>query len=133
MPRFEKSLDKNIVNAINMIKSLGREKIKFIMIFGSIAKGTSTVLSDIDIAIYYEGDKTERFNFRIEALGQVQNRFDIQIFQDLPIYIQKDLLSTGKIIFMTSYEETFRIFMKTIKEFELFKPIMDRYLSKIGA
>ena len=35
-------------------------------------------ISDIDIAVYYEGSKEERFRFRKQILGRVNDKFDIQ-------------------------------------------------------
>ena len=62
----------------------------------------------------------------------VSNEFDIHIFQDLPLYVQKDIISTGKMIYSVDYRETFDIFMKTIRVFEDFKPRLEVYYSGLG-
>lgn len=128
----KKTIEPDISNVITKIKDIGRAKIIFIVLYGSVAKGKSISLSDIDIAVYYHGDKKERFDFRIKILGRVNNKFDIQTFQDLPLYIQNDILSTGKVIYYKEYKDIFNIFMKTIREFEDFRPRLELYYSGMG-
>lgn len=122
----------DISGVINKIKDIGGKKIRFIILFGSAAKGTSTGFSDIDIAVFYDGERRERFEFRTRVLGRVPSKFDIQTFQDLPLYIQKDILATGKVIYYRNYKDIFDIYMKTIKEFEDFKPRLELYYSGLG-
>ncbi|MBC7081652.1 MAG: nucleotidyltransferase domain-containing protein [Thermoplasmatales archaeon] len=59
----------------------------------------NTPLSDIDISVYYDDIREERFKFRIEVLGNISENVDIQIFQDLPIYIKKEVISKGNILY----------------------------------
>lgn len=112
--------------------TLGGERIRFIVLYGSAVSGNLNELSDIDLAVFYDGDKKERFDFRVKILGRVGNEFYIQIFQDLPLYIQQDIISTGNVLYHSDYEEVFSIFMKTIKEFEDFKPRLNLYYSSMG-
>jgi predicted nucleotidyltransferase len=123
------NVKEDIHSVVNQIKKIGGKKIKFIILYGSIAEGNQTPLSDIDIAVYYEGSKEERFKFRIEVLGNVNDKFDIQTFQDLPLYIRKEIISHGEILYQKNYSEIFDIFIKTIKSFGDFKPRLDIYYS----
>lgn len=125
-------LEQSMSDAINKIKAIGGDKVRFVVLYGSAAKGKLTKLSDIDIAVFYNGDKNERFEFRKKILGRVSNEFDIQIFQDIPLYMQKDILSTGKVIYFVNYLETFEIFMEVIRRFEDFKPRLEVYYSGLG-
>ncbi len=126
------ALEQSKSNVINKIKDIGGDKVRFAVLYGSAAKGKLTRLSDIDIAVFYNGDKSERFEFRKKILGRVGNEYDIQIIQDLPLYLQKDILSTGKVIYFVDYRETFEIFMKIIRRFEDFKPRLEIYYSGSG-
>jgi len=63
--KSKKSLEPEISDVITKIKDIGGDSIKFIILFGSAAKGRSTNLSDIDIAVFHSGDKRERFQFRV--------------------------------------------------------------------
>ena len=122
----------DVYSVVNQIKKIGKEKIKFIILYGSVVECNQTPLSDIDLAVYYEGSKEERFKFRMEILGNVNDKFDIQTFQDLPLYIRKEIISHGEIPYQKNYSEIFDIFIKTIKSFGDFKPRLDIYYSGLG-
>ncbi|MFA4934781.1 MAG: nucleotidyltransferase domain-containing protein [Candidatus Methanoperedens sp.] len=130
--KFKKSLEPDISDVIAKIKDIGGDNIKFILLYGSAAKGRSTNLSDIDIAVFYSGDKRERFQFRVKILGRIGNKFDIQTYQDLPLYIQNEILSSSEVLYFSDYTEIFNTFMKTIREFEDFKPRLELYYSSMG-
>ena len=108
------------------IVALGKKKVRFIVLFGSYASGKQTPLSDIDIAVYYDGNKEERFKFRIKASGSLPDKVDLHVFQDLPVLIQKEVLS-GKILYYKDYQFTFNEYMKVIKEFNLFEKYYNEY------
>lgn len=125
------NIKKDISSAVKLIRKIGGKKIKFIILYGSYAKGKQTPLSDIDIAVYYDDSKEDRFNFRMKILGSLNDKFDIQTFQDLPLYIQKEIISNGEILYQKNYSEIFDIFIKTIKNFKDFKPRLDIYYSDL--
>ncbi|MHA1301872.1 MAG: type VII toxin-antitoxin system MntA family adenylyltransferase antitoxin, partial [Candidatus Helarchaeota archaeon] len=120
-------MEQEISKISKKIRKIGKEKVRFIILYGSIVKSKNTSLSDIDFAVFFKGDKVERFNFRKRILGRVRDKCDIQIFQDLPLYIRKDIITNGKVLFFADYKEIFEIYYKTIKEFENFKPRLELY------
>lgn len=128
----KKPLEPDISDVVAKIKDIGGDSIKFIVLYGSAAKGRSTNLSDIDIAVFHSGDKRDRFQFRMKILGRIGDQFDIQTYQDLPLYIQNEILSSGEVLYFNDYTEIFNTFMKTIKEFEDFKPRLELYYSSMG-
>ena len=130
--KSKKSLETEISDVIAKIKDLGGDRIKFIVLYGSAAKGKRTNFSDIDIAVFHSGDKRERFQFRVKILGRICSKFDIQTYQDLPLYIQNEILSCGELLYFSDYKEIFYTFMKTIREFEDFKPHLELYYSSMG-
>ena len=130
--KSNKSLEPDISEVISKIKDFGGDRIKFIVLYGSAAKRQSTNLSDIDIAVFHSGDKRERFQFRMKILGRISNTFDIQTYQDLPLYIQNEILSSGEVLYFSDYTEIFNTFMKTIREFGDFKPRLELYYSSMG-
>ncbi len=130
--KSKKSLEPDVSDVITKIKDIGGDRIKFIVLYGSAAKGKTTDLSDIDIAVFYSGDKRERFQFRVKILGRIGNKFDIQTYQDLPLYIQNEILSGGEVLYFSDYTEIFNTFMKTIREFDDFKPRLELYYSSMG-
>ena len=113
-----------------LLKIDASKRIKFIILFGSTSKGTNDSLSDIDIAVYYEGTSRERFRFRAKALGNLPHKVDLHIFQDLPIIVKKEVIS-GKVLYSPSFELTFDEAMKVIKEFDSFEKYYNEYLHEL--
>lgn len=109
-----------IHSVTNQILKLGGKKIRFIVLYGSLAEGNQTRLSDIDIAVYYDGSKEERFKFRMKILGRVNDEFDIQTFQDLPLYIRREVLR-GKVIYFDNNRFLYEITRRTSRDFDDFK------------
>ena len=74
-------------------------------IFGSEAKGTSGLLSDIDIAVFvHEGvSKAERFDLRLRLsseLSAVMSRtVDLVVLNDSPGQLSYEIIRHGKLIF----------------------------------
>ena len=95
-------------------------RVKFVILFGSYAENRQNNLSDIDFAVYYNGNAKERFNFRKKMLGFTQNNFDIQVFQDLPLYVRKEVLR-GKLVYYSDLTFAYDIAYETIRAFEDFK------------
>ncbi len=119
-----------IKKALKTIQKLDHGKrIEFVSLYGSTAERRQSNLSDIDIAVYYKGDKKERFRFRLKSLGRLENKFDVQIFQDIPLYIKKDIISKGKVLYYKKYETLFDIYLKTVREYEDFKKYLNLYYS----
>lgn len=117
----------NIENIKDRLLKLDtQKKIQFIVFFGSRAEGRENRFSDTDIAVYYKGTARERFKFRIKALGEFPEKIDAQIFQDLPLPVQKEVLK-GKVIFYRNFQFTFDAFMKVIKEFDRFERQLNIY------
>ena len=110
----------NIRFVVDDIKKLGGKKIKLIILYGSFAEGKQTPLSDIDLAVYYDGAKEERFKFRMKILGNVNDKFDIQTFQDLPLYVKKEVLK-GKVMYCKESRFIYELERRASKEFDDFK------------
>ena len=129
------TVQQKVSGVCQRIIEIGGDKVSFIILYGSAAKGKMSGMLDIDIAVFYKGDKGERFQFMMKILGRISGICDIQTFQDMPLYIQKDIMSTGDIIYYMDYymdyAELFNVNMKTILEYEDFKPHLDLYYSSL--
>lgn len=124
--------EENIGQVIGGIRELGGDRIAFIALYGSVTKNRDTPLSDIDLAVFYEGNKEERFKFRMSVLGRTGDEFDVQIYQDLPLYIQKEVISYGKLLYYKEYDVVFNIYINVIKNFDDFKRHLNLYRSYLG-
>ena len=96
------------------------DRVKFIFLFGSKASGKASKISDYDYAIYYDGNGKERFEFRKEILGRLSEKFDVQIFQDLPLYVRISVLK-GKLVYAEDVDFVYAKAYETIKAFDDFK------------
>jgi uncharacterized protein len=107
------------LKAISHIK--GFEKVQFIIFYGSATCGDATPDSDLDISIYFESTNDKASRFRFEALSQIgDDRFDIQIFQQLPLYVRIQVLK-GVVLFCRDLPFVYETAVLTIKEFDSFK------------
>ncbi len=56
---------------------------------------------------------------------------DFSVYQKLLLYLKNRVQKDGVIILNKDYDELFEIFMKTIKDFNLFKPHYDYFLETV--
>jgi len=77
-----------------------RNKIKKIMLFGSVVKNEVTIRSDIDIAVVFDKiNLKDATKFRIKISGRANDKIDIQVFNILPEKIKKSILKSNRILF----------------------------------
>ena len=75
-------------------------KIKRIILFGSTAQKSRTLLSDIDIAVEFTKiEKNESAKFRISMLSKTHKKVDIQVYNFLPTKIKKQIDKYGKTLY----------------------------------
>lgn len=88
---------------------------------------------DIDICLVLDKKYTnkEMTKKRLNYLTIFPSKFDIQIFQQLPLYIRKRILEKNKIIFCSNEDMLYEIAITTIKEFNLFEKAYNYYLESI--
>lgn len=123
----------NLTAIKQKILTLDQEKrIRFIFLFGSVAEHTKTPLSDIDIAIYYDDSPTQRFQFRKTVLGSLPDKADVQIFQDLPLAVRKEVLQ-GKVMYADEQEFMISECIKVVREFSSFEKYYNIYVDALKA
>ena len=98
---------------------------KFVILYGSQASGKANKMSDYDFAVYFDGDKDERYRFLLNINFDL--KYDAKIFQDLPLYIRIEVLK-GKIIYARDIGFVYDIFYQTLKDFERFKKYYYDYI-----
>ena len=116
-----------IDRAVQKIKSLGGDKIRFITLYGSASEGRMKEDSDIDISVYY--DDADASEFRLKVLSELfDDVYDIKIFQQLPLPLRMQVLR-GKVLYEDDTPFMYDKAYETIKEFESFKR---RYYDYLG-
>jgi len=83
-----------------------KEKLKLleekydVVIYGSYVEGGTRPDSDIDVAVLsYETNRKKNIKLQKELLGKFSLKYDIRIFELLPIYIQISIIENYKVIF----------------------------------
>jgi uncharacterized protein len=102
-----------------------------VFLFGSVAKGVSDSLSDVDICIVFNNqlDYLTMSHKKLAYLSFAD--YDVSIFQQLPLYIRRRVIKEGKVLFCSDDDRLYELVFKTAKEFEDFRPIYEEYLERI--
>ena len=108
-------------------KMLDFDRVSFVILFGSQASGKANNMSDYDFAVYYHGDENQRYRFKLSA--NFDQKYDVKIFQDIPLFIRKEVLR-GEVIYAKDLSFVSDIAYETIKEFEHFKKYYYDYISR---
>ena len=83
-----------------LLSDIFYRKIKRIILFGTTVENKLTLSSDIDITVEFDKiNLKEATLFRKRILGKTNPRVDIQVFNNLPKKIKKEIDKKGKIIY----------------------------------
>ena len=97
-----------------------------VVLYGSYAKGTQTKRSDIDVCLIKP--KKGTYERVLEKLG---GKYDVKIFEDLPLYLKIEIIKNYKVIHGNELEisEYFYHFRKLWKDME--KRIKENQFSSV--
>lgn len=104
------------------------EEISFAILFGSIAKGISNKMSDVDIAVMLDPNFNKPFQFGYQAelitdlisvLGR--NDVDVIILNEAPAALKHEVLRYGKFIFVRDKQARIKFQLDTINQYEDYK------------
>src|SRR3989344_5521130 len=98
------------------------KRVNFIFLYGSVSRNEQTPLSDVDICLSLSLNPKQRLNARMKLLGNLPDNFDIQIYEDLPVYVQKEVLA-GTLLYYVDEKKVYEQALKTISDFDDFEPI----------
>jgi len=89
-----------------------RKDILAILLYGSVAKGEDTPQSDIDICIVSPSckDKKSLLNEIYRKLDVFSKKYDVRFFEELPLYIQINVIKSNKIIYSKDVYELYEYF-----------------------
>lgn len=114
-----------------MQKIPGFEHVQFIILYGSAAEERMTASSDIDLCMYYDGDRDEAARFRHNVLSLLSGKhFDIQVFHELPLYIRVEVLK-GIPVFTRDTRFLYDKATETLKEFNDFRHRLYDYTGQV--
>jgi hypothetical protein len=104
-------------------------KIEFIILYGSYLNEYHYDESDIDLCIYVQDGDMKLARIRLNLLEKFEDKFDIQMFQLLPIYVQIEVLK-GEVLYVKDEDLLYEIAYKTIEEYEDFYPFYLDYINR---
>lgn len=101
-------------------------------IFGSVARGEENY-RDIDICIFLQAASYTSYELSGKLLEYTHHneKYDVQIFQQLPLYIRIPIINEGKIIFCKDEDALYDLYFATLRDYEHFKPIYEGYLEAV--
>jgi len=104
-------------------------RVEFIILFGSCITNYALKDSDIDLCLYISGENKNLAKIRINLLTRFDDKFDIQIFQLLPLYVQIEVLK-GRVLYTRDENFLYKIAQDIIEEYEEFYPFYLDYINR---
>jgi len=117
-----------------LAKAKSDKDVLAVMLYGSEARQEQISASDIDICLVlntlpHHTKKDIYSQKRLEYLKDFA--FDIQIFQQLPLYIRRRILKEGRILFVRDERILYELAWRTAQAFDDFRHIHSAYLKEI--
>ena len=104
-------------------------KVEFVILYGSSLSSYYLDDSDIDLCLYIDEEKKVLSRIRLELLKKSIEKFDIQMFQLLPLYVQIEVLK-GEVLYVKEEDRLYEIADETIDEYEEFYPLYLDYIDR---
>lgn len=117
-----------------LIKTVQQDsQVLAIFLFGSRARDDNYKKSDIDICLLMKPNSYTTMELSQKKLEYLKLfDMDIQIFQQLPLYIRVRIIKEGKNLFCANEDQLYQIVFRTIREFGDFEHIYRDYLKEVG-
>jgi uncharacterized protein len=120
-------MENEITAAVDRIRK--DKKVLAVLLFGSYAR-KQNYARDIDLCVMLDGSYSD-FDMsrkRLDYLKYAKDKFDIQIFQLLPLNIRVKILKEGKLLYSKDEKRIYDVAYSTIKDYNLFEPHYKDYI-----
>ena len=82
-----------------------------ILLYGSYSKSKNTNKSDIDICIVAPNEEVHQLlSFILQNINVEANKYDIRIFNELPLYIKIHIIEDGLLIYSSNKLDLYEFF-----------------------
>mgnify|MGYP001608008432 CR=1 FL=1 len=127
---FKIKMEQKISQVVGKIKK--DKNVIAIMLFGSYARNKEYA-RDIDICVFLDSkDNKKMFKKRLNYLKGVSDKFDIQIFQQLPLYVRISVLRDGRILYLKDKKRLYNLAYETLKSYTFFEKYYLDYIGQVG-
>jgi predicted nucleotidyltransferase len=124
-------MKKGLNGLLNRVKE--DQRVLAVILFGSIARGQAQEGSDTDICLVLRPGSYTPLQLSKIKLEYVQDfNQDVQIFQQLPLYIRKRVLEDGKILYSTDMDRLYEVAFDFIREYADYEHVYRDYLGELG-
>ncbi|MBI2917306.1 MAG: nucleotidyltransferase domain-containing protein [Chloroflexi bacterium] len=104
-----------------------------VMLFGSRARGEQRPDSDVDVCLVLQPGPYERPFLTEKRLDYLAHHpVDVQVFQDLPLYVRRRVLKDGRLLFCRDEDTLYETALRTARAFEDFRPLYQAYLAEVA-
>ncbi len=100
-----------------------------VVIFGSFARGES--YRDIDICLVLWQSRISEVNNLQKEITYSEPGLDVHLFQDLPLYIQIQVLEEGINKLVKDEDAYYDLVRITLQQWEDFRPLYENYLEEV--
>ena len=103
-----------------------------VVLFGSAARGEAGPASDVDVCLVLATMRRDRLALARKRLAYAMEvDLDVQVFQELPVYVRRRVLRDGRVLFVRDEDALYALACRTARAFELFRPLYRRYLDEV--
>lgn len=131
--RPEQEIDRELIARLGAA-ALDDERVLFIYVFGSVARGTPGAHSDVDLAVYVRepGGLVEdaRLHDRLAAAAG-RDDTDVVILNDAPLWLAYRVVGEGVVAFSCDERRRVAFRARTEHEFLDFRHYHDAYLAAV--
>jgi len=104
-----------------------------VLLFGSHARGEEGVTSDLDICLVLQPGRYSDLELSQKRVEYLQSfDLDVQVFQQLPLYIRRRVFKEGVVLFCRDEEALYEMAFRTAQQFEDFRHIYGAYLEGVA-
>jgi len=106
-------------------------RIVLVYLFGSLARGQETSLSDVDIAVLLEELPDDLLGFTLNLIDELSvilgDRVDLVFLNEAPPLLRHQVIKHGRVIYQRSEEERVRFEVKSEREYLDLRFLYHRY------